>query len=502
MMLAISIPACLGLGGVFVSVEHPFRSATLACYLSLGLALVVAAVGTPAIGLGGLVRLDAVTRVMLILITFIAVIIVRYSRTYLQGDAGQMRYARALMATLVAITILVLSNNLLVIALAWLATSLALHQLLTFYKHRPQARIAAHKKFIVSRLADACMLGATILVGHAAGSLDLDAVTAWAHASRSTGASLQTAAVLLVLAASLKSAQLPFHGWLIQVMEAPTPVSALLHAGIVNIGGFVMIRLAGLVAQVPLAQTLLVLIGMTTTIIAALVMTTRVSIKVALAWSTCAQMGFMLVECGLGAWHLAFLHLVAHSLYKAHAFLSSGTAVEVWRARAIAPPRQRPSLARMFGVSALVLASVAAGYALIASTVGPYPSLVPLIIVVALSVTPLIVRAVEGGARPLRGAIVYGATAGVLYIAGHVVAHRLLPIPEPARVPFTWIIVVAGFVGLFVVQIVLEARPVGRLARALQPRLFVGLHLDEAFTRVTFRLWPPRLRLPQVEARP
>jgi NAD(P)H-quinone oxidoreductase subunit 5 len=119
--------------------------------------------------------------------------------------------------------------------------------------------------------------------------------------------------VLLVASAALKCAQLPFHGWLIQVMEAPTPVSALLHAGVVNIGGFLMIRLAPLMTQSEIAQTLLVICGCTTAVIAALVMTTRVSIKVALAWSTCAQMGFMLLECGLGAYPLALLHIVAHS---------------------------------------------------------------------------------------------------------------------------------------------------------------------------------------------
>jgi NAD(P)H-quinone oxidoreductase subunit 5 len=508
--IAISSPVCLGLGVVFVVAAKPFRAATVATYLSLGLALVTAAGGlaTPAdraglaaaTSLAGLVRLDAVTRVMLVLVAFIAVVIVRYSRSYLQGDAGQVRYARALLATLAAVTILVLANNLLVIALAWLGTSLALHQLLTFYRHRPQALVVAHKKFLVSRLADACMLGATVLIGTSAGSLDLDAVTAWAQANGPTPASMQLAAVLLVLAASLKSAQLPFHGWLVQVMEAPTPVSALLHAVVVNIGGFVMIRLAGFMAHAPLAQTLLVVIGMITAVVAALVMTTRVSIKVALAWSTCAQMGFMLVECGLGAWHLALLHLVAHSLYKAHAFLSSGTAVDAWRVRAISRPRPPASLARSLGVSALVLASVAAcvagGHALIAAE--PSPTLVPLTIVLGLSVSPLIVRALEGGPRVLLGAVGFGAGAGVLYVAGHEVAGRLLPIAEPPSMPLTWIIVIVGFAVLFGVQLVLDARPGGRLARALQPRLFAGLYLDEVFTRMTFRLWPPRLRRPDV----
>src|SRR5262249_55706852 len=141
---------------------------------------------------------------------------------------------------------------------------------------------------------------------------------------------LHLATALLVVGVLLKSAQIPFHGWMQQVMEAPTPVSALLHAGIVNIGGFVMIRLAPLMAHAHLAQGMLVTVGLITAFIASLVMTTRVSVKQILAWSTISQMGFMLLQCGLGIWQLALLHLLAHSCYKAHSFLSSGGAVETW----------------------------------------------------------------------------------------------------------------------------------------------------------------------------
>ena len=514
-LLAMCIPLSFGLSVPFVSVRGPFQRASQTAHLALVLALVIAAGGivmsagdavpaglpAAAASLARIVRLDVVTRVMLVLVCFIAVVIVRYSRTYLQGDAGQLRYARALLATLAAVTVLVLTNNLLVIALAWMGTSLAVHQLLTFYPDRPQALVAAHKKFLLSRLADACMLGATVLIGLNVGSLELDTVNAWARASGSMPPSMQLAALLLVFAASLKSAQLPFHGWLIQVMEAPTPVSALLHAGIVNIGGFVMIRLAPFMAHAPLAQTLLVIIGTITAVVAALVMTSRVSIKVALAWSTCAQMGFMLVECGLGAWHLALLHLVAHSLYKAHAFLCSGTAVDVWRVQAIARPRQPVALARILGASGLVFASVAAsvaaGRALIAGTSAPSPTLAPLTIVLGLSLTPLVVSVIDRGVRSFVGVVLRGVAVSALYLGGHAAAGRILRFPEPASVPLTWFVVIAGFVLLYGVQLLFECRPDGRLARELQPRLFAGLYLDELFTRMTFRLWPPRRQRPE-----
>lgn len=513
-LLALCIPLSFVLCIPLVSTRQPLQRASQAAQLGLGLALIVAAGGLlpsevsdlpsahPALAtaLGGLVRLDAVTRVMLVLVCFIAVVVVRYSRTYLQGEPEQPRYSRAMLATLAAVTVLALSNNLLVITLAWMGTSLALHQLLTFYRQRPQAQIAAHKKFLLSRLADACMLTVVVLIYRTVGHLDLDAINAWSPAG-AVPVSLQVAAVLLVLAVSFKSAQLPFHGWLIQVMEAPTPVSALLHAGVVNIGGLVLIRLAPFVAHSAIAQTLLVLLGTITAVVAALVMMTRVSVKVALAWSTCAQLGFMLVECGLGAWQLALLHLVAHSLYKAHAFLSAGTMVDTWRAYALTPQRQPATIARFFGVSALVLLcvvfSTAVGRTFIADTARPDPTLPAFAILLGLSLSPLVMRAVHGGSRVLSSVTLLSIGITAVYFGVHAAARQAFRFPEPAVLPGNWLIAGVGFVLLFTVQLVLECRPHGRLARKLQPQLFAGLYLDELFTRMTFWLWPPQLKAPQ-----
>jgi NAD(P)H-quinone oxidoreductase subunit 5 len=508
-VLAAAIPATFGLSALRLlragSRPPAGRGASLRTAMSstsaaLVLALLVAAGGVllPQSD-SSLVRIDVVTSVMLTLVCSIAAVIVRYSRTYLAGEPGQDRYARALLATLAAVTVVVIANDLLVIVLAWMATSLALHQLLAFYDDRPQALVVAHKKFLLSRLADACLLAAVGLVGLGAGSLHLDVVYAWARSEGPLSPSLQLAAGLLVAGVSLKSAQLPFHGWLIQVMEAPTPVSALLHAGVVNIGGFVMIRLAPLMAEAPIAQTLLVVVGTITAVVAALVMTTRVSIKVSLAWSTCAQMGLMLAQCGLGAWHLALLHLVAHSLYKAHAFLSAGTTVDVWRIRALAPHRGPLTLGRVLVASVLVIGVVAAAYGVarhIERSDSPDGTLAPLAVLFGLSLLPLVARDLGGGSSAARagaGAVMRSVAVTALYFAWHGVFGHFVARPQGAM-PERWLIVLAGFVVLFAVQLVLELRPQGRLACVLQPRLFAGLYLDEIFTRMTFRLWPPRLR--------
>ena len=138
----------------------------------------------------------------------------------------------------------------------------------------------------------------------------------------------------------LKSAQFPFHSWLPDTMETPTPVSALMHAGIINAGGFLIIRLNPLVTLSPAAMSTLALFGAFTALFASLVMLTHASVKRSLAFSTVAQMGFMMLECGLGAFGLAVLHLVAHSLYKAHAFLSSGSIVRM--AKSAWAPAEKP----------------------------------------------------------------------------------------------------------------------------------------------------------------
>jgi NAD(P)H-quinone oxidoreductase subunit 5 len=440
-------------------------------------------------------RLDALTAVMLVLVTFIGLVILRFSRAYLDGEPGQLRYVRWFSATLAAVTLLVVSNNLLLLALAWIGTSLALHQLLTFYATRPQALIAAHKKFLSSRLADTCMLSAVAIVGAHLGTLEIDQISAHVAALTALPVSLQVAALLLAAAAAIKCAQLPLHGWLIQVMEAPTPVSALLHAGVVNIGGFLMIRLAPLMLHADLAQGLLVAVGTATAVIAALVMTTRVSIKVALAWSTCAQMGFMLLQCGLGAWPLALLHLVAHSLYKAHAFLGSGSVVEQWRAQSLLPAARGASRAMWLAAAVICgLAVTAVAFAFGASPARE-PALWALAGVVALALTPLAVRSTGGGVRRLVKTAGLALGVAVLYFTAHAVVAHVIPgtgfatQAEPMRVA----IVLCGFALLFLLQVAIDARPQGRLARALYPRLFAGLYLDELATRLTFRVWPARL---------
>ena len=450
------------------------------------------------------VRLDLLTAIMLILVSFIGLIILRFSRRYLEGDPSQAYYVRWFMATLAAVTLLVISNNLMLLALAWICTSLALHQLLTFYSNRQQALIAAHKKFLASRVADLCLLGACMLIGLNFGSLEMDEIFARIETAPAYPAALQWAVVLLAVAAVLKCAQLPIHGWLIQVMEAPTPVSALLHAGVVNIGGFLMIRMSPLMVGSDAAQALLVFVGSLTAVIAALTMMTRISIKVMLAWSTCAQMGFMLMQCGLGAYELAALHLIGHSLYKAHAFLSSGSVVEQYRLKAMSPTQHRPVFAHWLGALAVSTAIVAVTATAAKIGLGEEPALWALAWIVTVALTTLLVHsAPRFGWRHVALLAGTSAMVAILYFIAHAVLLAIQVTPLPVRSAPSYALVgwvIGCFSLLFVLHAWIRVYPEGRLSQWLYPHLFSGLYLDELFTRLTFRVWPAKLA--SREARP
>lgn len=439
-------------------------------------------------------RSDALGALMLLLVSFIGWVIVGYSQPYLGGERGQGRYIRGLMLTLAAVTLLVMTNNLLILALSWVATSLALHGLLTFFNTRPQALIAAHKKFIASRVADVCLIAAIALISQHLGTLEIDQAIAAAKALPAMGGTLQAAALLLATSALLKCAQLPVHGWLIQVMEAPTPVSALLHAGVVNLGGFLLIRMGSLVGDVAVAQALLVVVGSITAVVAALVMMTRISIKVSLAWSTCAQMGFMMMQCGLGLYDLALLHLVAHSLYKAYAFLGAGGAVEQNRLQQMTPPPPPLSagqwlLGALVGMVLVAAAALAWGFSPTEA-----PALWALGGILSLALAPLVARPLHGSGWWRLAGLAVGFGVALAYVGLHTVFTRWLG-PEhigaaPSMALVIWVLCCFGL--LFVVQGAVRARPQGAVARGLYPWLFAGLYLDELFTRLTFRVWPAR----------
>ncbi|MEM7666287.1 MAG: proton-conducting transporter membrane subunit [Pseudomonadota bacterium] len=272
-------------------------------------------------------RADMVSATMALLVGFIGWIVMRYSRTYLDGEAREGAFHGLMLATLSAVLVFVQAGSMAIIIVAAIAVGLTLKRLLLFYPDRPEAQRAATKFALVWHTGDGLLVLAAGLLFATFGTTELGALSA-ASTTQGLGLAGTLAVAFIVVAAALKTASFPLHGWLTEVMEAPTPVSALLHAGIINAGGVLLIATSALVQASAGAMAALVLIGGLTALFGAAVMLTQSAIKTALAWSTVSQMGFMLLQCGLGLWTLALLHIVAHSLYKAHAFLSSGGAVK------------------------------------------------------------------------------------------------------------------------------------------------------------------------------
>jgi NAD(P)H-quinone oxidoreductase subunit 5 len=317
-----------------------------------------AALSGPEFTLPGL-RTDAISATLALLVGFIGWIVLRYARTYLDGEEREGAFHGLMLATLAGVLVFAQAGTLWVLLGATFAVGLGLKRLLLFYPARQEARRAATKFALVWHGGDVALAGAALLLALTYGTADIAILTQFATLNLATGLAI----ALLVLAAALKTAAFPLHGWLTEVMEAPTPVSALLHAGIINSGGVLLITLAPLVQLSSGAMAALVILGGLTALFGAAVMLTQSAVKTALAWSTVSQMGFMLLQCGLGLWPLALLHIVAHSLYKAHAFLSSGGAVQavaqIKRPGPVAVPDVAAVL-KSFGL-ALVLYGVIAG---------------------------------------------------------------------------------------------------------------------------------------------
>ncbi len=317
-------------------------------------------------------RVDAVNATMACLVGFIGWIVMRYSRSYLDGEPREGLFHGLMLATLAAVLVLMQAGSLLLVILAFIGVGLGLRKLLLFYPDRASARRAATKFALVWHAGDAVLIVAAALLAVTYGTGEFAALAGAAAAGLSLTAHLAVA--LVVFAAVLKTAAFPVHGWLTEVMEAPTPVSALLHAGIINAGGFLLIRMAELVQASSAAMAALVMLGGLTALFGAVVMLTQSAIKTALAWSTVAQMGFMLLQCGLGLWPLALLHIVAHSMYKAHAFLSSGGAVRavagLSRPGPVAVPRLGAVL-KSFALALVLYSAMATAFTLIAGPKSP-----------------------------------------------------------------------------------------------------------------------------------
>lgn len=441
-------------------------------------------------GIGLSARLDAISAAMMLLVSFIGWIVLRYARVYLDGEVRHGAFMGWLCTTLATVLLLVTAGNVIQLVLAWIATSLSLHRLLLFYPDRVAAQRAARKKFVTARAADLGLAVAMVLLVSHYGTTDIALIVSAAHGDVG-GFTTVTAAALLAIAAMLKSAQFPLHGWLTEVMEAPTPVSALLHAGVINAGGFILIRFADVMLLAPGVLAALVMVGGFTALFGGLVMLTQPAVKTSLAWSTVAQMGFMIMQCGLALFPLALLHIVAHSLYKAHSFLASGGAVERIAAAS------RPGPVAIPNAKAVVRAFLAAFaiYVVIGCAFGFYhksPQAIALGAILIFGIAYLLAQGLADAApRALTQRMtIYAAAASVGYFGLHALAlwltEGLLP-AAPAPGPLEWALIILAVLSFGIVAIAQSMFPLWAYhpaAAGLRVHLSNGLYANALFDRL------------------
>ncbi|MFZ6773887.1 NADH-quinone oxidoreductase subunit L [Undibacterium sp. SXout7W] len=459
-----------------------FQWVSIAALVSTGLLLPLVSKGAQ---WPGVITATALSLIIALLVQLLGTVIGAFSARYLTGEPGQQRYVSALACVLASVHLLLVADHWQLLIAAWASVGIALQQLLCFYSDRPFALLAAHKKRIADRLADVMLIGAAALAWIEVGSGSLSAL--WLHiAQHGMSLPLQSSAVLLVLAVILRTALLPVHGWLIQVMEAPTPVSALLHAGVVNLGGFVIIRFAPMLEQATTARMLLLAFGLATAVLAGMVMLTRISIKVRLAWSTVAQMGFMLLECALGLYTLAALHLIGHSLYKAHAFLSASTAVRQTRAQVLrgASP---PSATSLVLAPVLTIFTVLLVQTLAGQTSWPWWWS----LILGLAWAPMLwLPAAQTGWSTRAVQIFFGFLMVTGLTLAATAAHALPFGLEDAPHRELGLIALIGMAALSFFQALLQGRP--QLLTHWRRWSYAGFYLDEAYTRLALHIWPTR----------
>ncbi len=301
----------------------------------------------PVLPMGFLI--DRLSTVMMVLIGGISTLIYLYSMRYLQQERGYARFLSLMILTIVVLQCMVASANLMMLFVFWQLLSFVLYILAHRHEHGPTLR-GAFTTFTLLRLADVAFLSGIVLAQALYGTLEFQELFARAAATPVTLSPLPgleisgpTAVTLLIFIGAMgKSAQFPIHMWLPGSLYAPTPVHALLHAGIINAGGFLLNRLAPLYGLSPSTLHVVFVVGMLTAILGACMMLVQNDIKKTLGFSTIGQMGYMIMECGLGAFALAVFHLVAHGLFKATVFLNCGNVIHKARQEPAFPHRAEP----------------------------------------------------------------------------------------------------------------------------------------------------------------
>jgi len=273
---------------------------------------------------------DHLTLIMLMVVTGVGFLIHIYSAGYMAHEEGYWRFFSYLNLFMFFMLVLVLAGNFLLMFVGWEGVGLASYLLIGFYFRRPSAASAGKKAFVVNRIGDFGFLLAMFLLISHFHTLDYTSVFAAIQSAPTalTTAAYTAIALLMLLGATGKSAQIPLYVWLPDAMEGPTPVSALIHAATMVTAGVYMIARSHLIFNhAPSALLTVAVIGAATAFFAATIGLVQTDIKRVLAYSTISQLGYMFLACGLAAYSAAIFHLVTHAFFKALLFLAAGSVI-------------------------------------------------------------------------------------------------------------------------------------------------------------------------------
>jgi NADH-quinone oxidoreductase subunit L len=274
--------------------------------------------------------LDALSVVMMLVVTFVAFLIHMYSTEFMRGDEGYSRFFAYMNLFVASMITLVLADNLLLLYLGWEGVGLCSYLLIGFWYQDPVNGRAGQKAFIVTRVGDTAMVVGLFLLFHNLGTLRIQDLMHAAQSHWTAGSGLAIAAAALLLGGAVgKSAQLPLQVWLPDAMAGPTPTSALIHAAtMVTAGVYLIARTHVLFELAPPVQLVVAVIGAVTLLMAGFSALTQNDLKRVLAYSTVSQIGYMFLALGVGAWGAAIFHFMTHAFFKALLFLGAGIVIE------------------------------------------------------------------------------------------------------------------------------------------------------------------------------
>ncbi len=270
--------------------------------------------------------LDQLSMAFVLLITGVGSLIHIYSIGYMEHDENRQRFFGYMNLFVAAMLLLVLADDYLILYVGWEGVGLASYLLIGFWQHKDSAAVAAKKAFVVNRVGDLGMSLAVMSMVIVFGSTAFAAV--FPAAAGAPNDWLVAIGLLLLLGACGKSAQFPLQSWLLDAMEGPTPVSALIHAAtMVTAGVYLVVRSAAIYNGNEIAQTAVVIVGTVTLLMGAIIGCAKDDIKKALAGSTMSQIGYMMLAAGLGpaGYAFAIFHLLTHGFFKADLFLGAGS---------------------------------------------------------------------------------------------------------------------------------------------------------------------------------